>query len=311
MAYETEILGIISEIFDTILTPNTYTILINNKKILYDVLSNFGIDLSLYKTICATLDKLNKMSIDEIKLELLSKGVTEEMVIKIMQFVCDVGNNINQGMENSEMLNFLMKSNYITNDTFIEISLLFDYLNIIGCAQNIKFNPVLSRGLDYYTGLIYEVIYNDKNIMDSTICAGGRYDDIIGKLSRTKNINAIGFSVGLDRLVTIIENNKSKLLECKQQKIVVFVASVGKNMVAEKIKLCNELRNIGLMTDMLYTNNPKMMQQLQIVFNNRINYMIIIGENEIKTNTVKLKYIDKNQEIVINRGDLVKDFFIK
>ncbi len=167
--------------------------------------------------------------------------------------------------------------------------------------KEIIFDPTLARGLDYYTGLIYEVEYTDKKIMSSSIAAGGRYDKMIDKLSNKQGITAIGVSFGIERIVKILEHDKNLSFNMKP---LIYVATVGENMAKHKIKLCLELRKKGLYTEISYLEKPKMRNQFKHVFNEQIPFMIVIGESEIKKNTVMIKDINKNEQKEIRREDI-------
>lgn len=124
------------------------------------------------------------------------------------------------------------------------------------------------------------------------------------KGTRTKGvIPAIGLSIGIERIVTILE-----VKEKKEYSIIpdVFIATVGKNMSMHKLKLACELRDKGISVDFTYNANPKMRQQLDYVFNKKIKFMIVIGENEIVNDTVNLKYIEEEKQITIPRQDIAK-----
>jgi histidyl-tRNA synthetase len=183
------------------------------------------------------------------------------------------------------------------------MSQLFDYFDMTNISKYICFTPTLSRGLDYYTGLIYEVVYNDKNVIGSSIAAGGRYNNLVGKLSHQKDISAIGVSIGIDRIVTILETLKNKV---DIPPPLVYVASVGPNMLPERLKLLIELRKNGIYADMSHSTNPKMKNQLNQVFDAKIPYMMLIGESEINKGTVALKNIYTKEQQELDRHEAIK-----
>jgi histidyl-tRNA synthetase len=197
----------------------------------------------------------------------------------------------------------LLQKPYITLETYNEINTFLSNLRAVDNLDCIVFDPLLSRGLAYYTGIIYEAEYIDKDIMPSSIAAGGRYDTMLDKLGTKGVIPAIGLSIGIERIVTILEAK-----EKKEYTIVpdVFIATVGKNMEIHKLKLACELRDKGISVDFVYNKNPKMRKQLDYVFNKKIQFMIVIGENEINNDTVNLKFIEEEKQITIPRKDICK-----
>ena len=181
------------------------------------------------------------------------------------------------------------------------MKLLGKLLQDMSIDKNFMFDVTLIRGLDYYTGLIYEAEYNDKKIMQSSIASGGRYNKMMGQLSK-KKIPCIGMSLGIERLATILLNQK---IELNKNSPKVYIATIGKNMSIERIKLCTKLRRLGIYVEMSSKNKPKMGTQFNYVFDNEIKYMIIIGEEEIKTKTFKFKNIIDNKENVATYDEIV------
>jgi len=278
-----------------------YKIRINNKKLLFDMLTFFGAKEDDFNKICSSLDKLNKMGWTLIKDELKSKEIDLDIIDKIGEFIsqylCNVHNSI-------DFVTSLYDKKMIQQTTYNEIVTILNHINNLHELDNIIiFDPLLSRGLDYYTGIIYEAEYSDKNIMPSSIAAGGRYDDLIEKLGRYDKIPAIGLSIGLDRIVTILENlNKYE----ENNTANIFIATVDNNLEIHKLKLANELRRDGISVDYFYTKNPKMRQQMDYVLKNKIKLMIIIGNNEVKNNTISLKNIENKTQNIIDRNKMIE-----
>jgi len=304
MIQETEILNLLVECLESLISTDTFTILINSRMVISDFLSVIGIDDTLTLPVCSTLDKLDKLSdsewIDCTTAELIQKSVPSDKISGIISFIKMFKGSSGS---NRDKLTNLLKLNYIKQSTYDSISCLLDYIDMTGISRYIVFTPTLSRGLDYYTGLIYEVVYNDKNIIGSSIAAGGRYNNLVGKLSHQKDISAIGVSIGIDRIVNILENRKTM---SELPKPLVYVASVGSNMLTERLKLLIELRKNGIYADMSHSTNPKMKNQLNQVFDAKIPYMILIGESEIQKGTVALKNIYTKEQTELDRHEAIK-----
>lgn len=299
MIQDTEILCLLNDIMVDILGKDTYKIKLNNRKLLYDVLTFIGANPEEFSTICSSMDKLDKTTWNEIVNELVNvKNINIECVNKLSEFVILTTSNASC----VDFIEDLLDRKYITNETYNEIKLLFDNLTKTKIMDNIKFDPLLSRGLDYYTGVIFEAEYYDKNIMASSIAAGGRYDNMLDKLGTRGIIPAIGLSIGIERIVTILEANNLQIIKNPPK---VFIATVGNNMEIHKLILANELRKQNILVDYFYNKNPKMRPQFDYVFNNKIPYMVVVGNNEIQNDTLKLKYIDEHKEISIKRNELL------
>lgn len=314
MTQDTEILCLINDVLNELLN-NDYEIKINNRKLLFDVLTNCNVEYHYFNSICSSLDKLDKTDWTDIKNELLTiKLINVDIVNKISDFVNIVmlfkkENAFDPINFNNKLLIEIYNKKLITDNTFQEIKKLFDNIQYVSKINNLNnkiiFEPLLARGLDYYTGSIFEVVYKDLNIMPSTIVAGGRYDNIIGKLGNQGQIPSIGVSFGIERIVTIIQTkNESENFKFKNSIPKVFIATVGKNMEIHKLGLINEFRKNNINVDFFYNKNPKMRQQFEHVFNKNIPYMVIIGENEITNNTVKVKNIKSHTEEEINKNEL-------
>jgi len=132
---------------------------------------------------------------------------------------------------------------------------------------------------------------------------------MLGILGKRSDIPAIGLSIGLDRVIVILENKGKQV---KLPSSSVFVASVGKGMSYFRLKLMLELRERGIESEMLYSSNPKMGSQFNKVFEKdsvKIPYMLIIGENEIKGNTIKVKIMESHKEIEMQRDEAI-DFLV-
>lgn len=161
-------------------------------------------------------------------------------------------------------------------DTLKEMDLLFEYLESMNSLDNIIFDFSLARGLDYYTGLIFEAVLTDTDRVGS-IAGGGRYDELVGMFSN-KNIPAVGGSIGIERIFTILEEKYPHMRSTETQ---ILVASFGKGMVAERFKLCKDLWEAGIKAETLYNDNPKPQKQLDYCFDNCIPLIAFIAEDEI------------------------------
>jgi len=300
MMQETEILNILCSILDEIVGPTTYKVKINSRQILYYILNKFKVPKNLFKTTCSTLDKLDKRSKEDIIEELVEKEIPKEPRENIIKFITYfISNTFNSPYET---LKSLQEQELVDNRTLNDFKLLFQYLDGTEILQNIIFDPLLARGLDYYTGLIFEVKYTNSTMMGSSIAAGGRYDNLLGKLVK-KSLPAIGLSLGVERLATILEKKGTEITENIPQ---VYVATVGKNLIGEKIKVCLTLRKNGIVTVMSDKRNPKFGKQMNYVFEKNIPFMVIIGQDELKKNVIKFKDMKKETQQLMPLGECIR-----
>lgn len=169
-----------------------------------------------------------------------------------------------------------------------EMSVLFNYLHEVNCTQNVLFDLSLARGLDYYTGIIYEAVLDDPTVGLGSIAGGGRYDELVGMFSN-KSIPAVGLSIGIERVFGLLEKkyeNDPTIRACETE---VLVGSIGSDQAAERFKLCKLLWDNNIKAEMLYNDNPKPQKQLSYALENYMPFILWIGEDEIKNNKVKIK----------------------
>ena len=302
--FDIEILDTLIEILEKLL-GNNFTVKINDRKILYNLLRYCKVEDNYINTVCSTLDKLDKKSWSELKLELENKNINND-IIKNLENIINEINNLNNIKNNSDQINAVLTFLNNINIDVKSIKNIFDILTQINLIKYMYFDLSLARGLDYYTGMIFEVKYNNTDIMESTICSGGRYDKIIGKLANQGDVPAVGLSLGVERIAAILE----KTINFTPNKPQIYIASIGNNMITEKIKLCSKFRKMGFICIMSHLSNPKMRPQFDEVFNMDIPYMVIIGENEIKENKLTIKDVKLKNQYILDK-QIAIDFLVE
>jgi len=185
-----------------------------------------------------------------------------------------------------------------------EMELLFDYLDCYGVLDKVVFDLSLARGLDYYTGVIYEGILTDANQVGS-ICGGGRYDNLVGIFG--ESVPCIGFSIGIERLFAIMEARAEKTKDVRATETEVFVASIEKGMLKERMKICAELWKAGIKAEFTLKANPKIQQQLTYANTQGVPLAIIFGANEIQKGTLMVKDLKNASQAEIQRVNLVEE----
>ena len=184
---------------------------------------------------------------------------------------------------------------------------LFDYLDAMGALQYISFDLSLARGLDYYTGVIYEAVLTDPTVAVGSIAAGGRYDNLVGMFSPSgTQVPCVGVSIGIERVFTIMEARAKAQGKFKKPGVSVLVASVGKGMTVARLEVCAALWKAGLSAETLYSENPKMGVQFDKAFEGGIPFMVVLGEDEVARGTVKVKHLATKEELEMNRADMVQ-----
>lgn len=166
------------------------------------------------------------------------------------------------------------------------MTILFQYLSDMDCLENILLDLSLARGLDYYTGMILEAVMVEKDL--GSVAGGGRYDDLVGMFSNEK-IPAVGASVGIERLFSLIEKKFKDNHQTKYNDTEIVIATVGSGMDHEKLKIISELWKAGIKAEFFYYKEAKPQKQITEALEKEIPFILWIGENEIKSNSFKIK----------------------
>lgn len=295
MVNDAEILKIIYDILCALELPYTFTIKISDRRILIGLLKIAGVSEELQRTACSTIDKVGKLTTEEICDELLTKGVNDSSIDFIKRII--LNNNDKSDIETLNLLKGLLaeskdkanNSNLNDFETAIEeFGLLFEYLKIFE-IKNIKFDLSLARGLDYYTGLIVEAVYNGVDI--GSVVGGGRYDGLCSSLSEnTLNVPCVGFSVGISRLFSIVP--------LKDIDFDIFVGSGYGLNLEDRMKILNELWRMGYKAETFTGKRVNFKEQLEYAKENNFKMAIFTGDNEILKgvyNIIDLKTMEKKE----------------
>jgi histidyl-tRNA synthetase len=260
---------------------------INNRKTLNGILRLSGIDESRFVDFLRSIDKIDKVGIDEVKKELKSKGFSEDSVDKVLDFIGKKGSN-EKILKEIERL-----------DGASELKEMISYLKLMGVESNVKIDLSLARGLDYYTGPVFEV-YAEKGI--GSLAGGGRYDKMIGLFSG-KDIPAVGISFGIERIMEVIEENK--MLQPKKTNVRLFVIGVNDKMTKKVIEIARTLRDNSIQTD-YDLRSRSMSKQMNYANTMGIPFVVIVGEKELEKKSVKLKDMQSGEEKLVKIDDLAK-----
>lgn len=201
MIPDAEVIASFNEILNKLNIGN-FVIKVNHRKLLDAMVDMAGCEKRKFKAICSSIDKLDKEPWNKVREELITmKGLTEDMADSLGKFVEFKGKpkELSQLLKDREVF----KGNKEGEETVKEMDLLFEYLESMNSLDNIVFDFSLARGLDYYTGIIFEAVLTDTDRVGS-IAGGGRYDGLVGMFS-SKSIPAIGGSIGIERIFAILE----------------------------------------------------------------------------------------------------------
>ena len=292
MIPDAEVLKVVVEIL-TQLPIGEFDIKINHRKLLDSMIQICGISKDKFKPVCSSIDKLDKEDWKLVKEELIQKGITEEQSEKLWSFaqMKDKPSILLEKLKSNKEL----QENEDAKQTLNEMEILIEYLKIMGIEQYCTFNLSLARGLDYYTGLIYETVLTGTDQVGS-ISGGGRFDDLLGMFSN-KQIPAVGVSIGIERIFNILEEKSKDDSSLRAVSTDVLVAAIGKNMTKERFRIVNELWKNNINAEILYNENPRQDKQMDYAINNRIPFIIFVGENEKTNNKFNIKILATGNQL--------------
>ena len=261
--------------YEAIGFPNI-SILANDRKTLSEIVNNFATKKVNPSTITQSIDKLDKKSESEVIKELIQKGLNKKSAKSVLVKI--------KGSKPSKNLEVIINNSVK-----------------LGVDKNaIKYSPTLARGLDYYTGLIFEVKLPDYDA--GSVGGGGRYDDLIEKLSGV-DIPAVGFSIGLDRIVEVAE--KLKLYPEELTSVQVLVTIFNPKFTDSSIKIANLLRKSNIKCEIFPDENVKLNKQLKYADKKGVSWVVIIGPNEAVKDEVVLKNLKTKRQQSISTSALL------
>jgi histidyl-tRNA synthetase len=292
---EFELMKIISDIFG--LLKINILIKLNNRKVLAGIAGYIG-ESARITDITVAIDKLEKIGIDAVNEELKDKGVSTD-AIKMLQPVINLKGNTNTKLQKLEEL-------FSQSETGMkgvnELKTLFSYFEKENMASKVELDITLARGLNYYTGAIIEVKSADVAI--GSICGGGRYDDLTG-IFGLEGVSGVGVSFGADRIYDVMEQ-LGLFTELSGAPTEVLVLNFGDAELQYSLKILDLLRRNGLMTE-LYPDPVKLKKQMSYADSRKIPYIIIAGEDEIRTGEVTIKVMSSGEQKRVKLNELVSN----
>ncbi len=264
-----------------------FTIKINNRKLLNDILKYCKVDKSKIEETILSIDKLEKFGLESVKKELKEKKINEKTTNQILKTISIKGSN----NEKIKKLKKIIKN----SESLDEIERLLNSLKSLNI--DVEFDASLARGLSYYTETVIEVFLKNSKVK-SAVCAGGRYDKMIGDFLGRGDYPAVGISFGLDRIYdAYLEKNK------EEKKTVTQVYIIPINTFDESMKIAEELRREGVNVDIdLAGKGPS--KNLKYANSLNIPYVLFIGEEELKQGKVKLKNMKTGEEKLLTAAEI-------
>ena len=291
---DAELPSVIYMIF-TKLGFSNFTIRINNRKILNGLFESIGQKDNSVE-ILRIIDKIDKIGKEAVIEELEKINVGSKQIDKIVSFIEISGSND----EKLEKLKALKIENEVFNKGLDELDYVVNNMRLFGIPEsNIQVDLTIARGLDYYTGTVYETFLNDYRELGS-VCSGGRYENLAENYT-DKKLPGVGISIGLTRLFYKLQ--ELNLIKAKKKSISDILVIPMVEDLSVPIKVANTLRSNGVNTE-IYLNNKKLKAKFKYADKLEIPYVIVIGEDEIEKQVVKLKNMKTGEEQEIEIDDI-------
>ena len=290
---ELELLTIITKVFEQLRISES--IKLNNRKILAGIADYLDTPDQI-TDITVAIDKLEKIGLENVNLELSKKGISKDSLNKLQPILQLKGSN----KEKIEELKRILKDSDTGLKGIEEIETIFSLVESINLLSNIELDLTLARGLNYYTGAIIEVKANDVNI--GSICGGGRYDDLTG-IFGLKDVSGVGISFGADRIYDVM-NQLNLFPNEVSTSTQAMVVNFGQKEQLFSLDVVNFLRNNNISAE-LYPDAAKVKKQMNYANNKNIPWVILIGENEIKTGRLACKDMLSGQQFELTKEELL------
>ncbi len=291
---EAELVQIIDDIFKR-LQINT-VVKINNRKILAGIAETIG-EADRIIDITVAIDKLDKIGLEKVNAEMLVKGISESAIAKLQPILKLKGTT----SEKLSQIEKVIGETEIGAKGISEMKTLFAYLETFNLKTEVELDLTLARGLNYYTGAIFEV--KSKDIQIGSICGGGRYDDLTG-IFGMPNVSGVGVSFGAERIYDVLVQQDLFPKESLEITKVMFV-NFGEKEEIYCLPILAELRKNSVNAE-IFPNITKMKKQMNYANRKQIPYVILAGDSEMESGKFTLKNMESGEQQLVTSEELIK-----
>lgn len=296
-AYDAELPAIIVQIFNELGIKN-FTINFSNRKILLGLLDSWGLnDAEKQILVVREIDKLDKIGRDKVRAGIIAQGLQADLADKLLDLITIKGTN-------DEMLTSLreMGIEYPSfQEGLLELTKIVAAMKALGVPEeNARINLAIARGLDYYTGTVYETILNDHPEVGS-VCSGGRYENLASLYTRSK-LPGVGLSIGLTRLYDQLSG--LGLLPDVPNTTQILITQMDQSKSEAYLSLASKLRDAGFTVEN-YLEPAKLDKQLKYANKSGVPIALLLGEDEITKGTVMVKELALKKQTEVKQDELV------
>jgi histidyl-tRNA synthetase len=290
------------KLFDEVLSNlglKSFSIKLNNRKILSGIAEVIGRP-EMIIPITVAIDKLEKIGLEKVNEELSQRGLSADELEKIQPLFKIEGSND----EKLAQLSKFLKDSEIGLKGIEETKFILDTVNSLGLTiASLEVDVTLARGLDYYTGAIFEVVSNEAKM--GSICGGGRYADLTG-IFGLKNMSGVGISFGADRIYDVMEELNLFPESANATTQVLFI-NFGDKEASYCLKALQKLRVEGIRAE-LYPDPAKMKKQMKYANDKKIPFVVMVGEDEMSSDQLSLKNMESGEQSKISLSELINLF---
>ncbi|MGM0650990.1 MAG: histidine--tRNA ligase [Bacteroidota bacterium] len=284
MLNEFELIQMMDEVFRRLDIP--VTIKINNRKLLQGVMESLDL-ADKFTEITIIIDKLDKIGKEKVIEEITKLGISHDKSEKLMDIFSVTGSTIDK----IDRLKSIINHTEAGRKGMHEIDQIWGYLKKFEFDANIELDLSLARGLDYYTGAIFEVVSQD--VQMGSICGGGRYDDLTGFFGLS-DLSGVGISFGADRIYDVLQQSNRFPEEEMQQSDALFL-NFNEKTESHCLLWLAELRKAGINAE-IYPDQAKIKKQMKYADRKQIPWVVIPGEEELQSGKIKLKNMRSGEE---------------
>jgi histidyl-tRNA synthetase len=290
---EVELVQIIDDVFTRLKIATE--VKINNRKILSGIAEVIG-ENSRIVDITVAIDKLDKIGLEKVNAELAEKGVTAEAIENLQPILALKGSTA----EKVSQLEQILLNSEIGLKGIAEIKKLFGYLDNLQLNTAVELDLTLARGLNYYTGAIFEVKARDFEM--GSICGGGRYDDLTG-IFGLPNVSGVGVSFGAERIYDVLLQANLFPQHSTETTKVLFV-NFGEKEEAYCLPVLAEIRKNGINAE-IFPDNAKMQKQMTYANKKNIPFVVLAGESEMQSKKFTLKNMETGEQKSVSAEELI------
>lgn len=290
---ELELIQIVDEVYKRL---NIRVCLkINNRKILSGIAEIIG-EAEKITDITVAIDKMDKIGLEKVNEEIASKGISADAIAKLQPILLLTGTN----GDKLNQLKTVLADSEIGLQGIAELETIFGYCQAMNVQTQIELDLTLARGLNYYTGAIFEVKALDVEI--GSITGGGRYDNLTGVFG-LEGVSGVGISFGADRIYDVL-NQLNLYPETSVEQTQVLFVSFGNKELLYCLPWLSALRTNGINSE-VYPEAAKMKKQMTYADNKKIPFVAIVGENEMNENKVMLKNMKSGEQSLVSIDELL------